>query len=321
MPLSDDPSAVTLRKDVLQAFDNLNGVHPGYRPVHAKGAFLSGAFTPSAEARSLTSAPHIQQASTPVIVRLSDFAGIPNIPDNDPQGASPRGFAIRFQLAEHLHTDIVAHSVEGFPVRTAEDFVKFLSAVQASGPDAPHPSPIESFLGSHPKALQYVQAPKPIPASLASESFFAVSAFKFTNSAGVEQFGRYRILPQEQAAYPDPVTVAAKGPDFLFQELTARLRQGPISYRITVRLAAPGDPVDDATVQWPADRPEVELGVVSLTSEIPQSDVDARRIIFDPIPRVQGIDPSADPLFEPRADVYLASGRRRREALARSATA
>jgi catalase len=39
-----------------------------------------------------------------------------------------------------------------------------------------------------------------------------------------------------------------------------------------------------------------------------------RQIIFDPIPRVDGIEPSADPLFEPRANVYLLSGRRRRSA-------
>jgi hypothetical protein len=35
---------------------------------------------------------------------------------------------------------------------------------------------------------------------------------------------------------------------------------------------------------------------------------------FDPIPRVDGIEASADPLFEPRANIYLMSGRRRRAA-------
>jgi len=32
----------------------------------------------------------------------------------------------------------------------------------------------------------------------------------------------------------------------------------------------------------------------------------------DPIPRVDGIEASADPLFEPRANTYSMSGRRRR---------
>jgi hypothetical protein len=39
-----------------------------------------------------------------------------------------------------------------------------------------------------------------------------------------------------------------------------------------------------------------------------------QHIIFDPIPRVGGIEASADPLFEPRANIYLMSGRRRRSA-------
>ena len=39
-----------------------------------------------------------------------------------------------------------------------------------------------------------------------------------------------------------------------------------------------------------------------------------KHIIFDPIPRVEGIEPSADPLLELRAAIYLLSGRRRRAA-------
>lgn len=39
-----------------------------------------------------------------------------------------------------------------------------------------------------------------------------------------------------------------------------------------------------------------------------------RRIIFDPIPRVDGIEPSGDPLLDLRAAIYLLSGRRRRQA-------
>ena len=39
-----------------------------------------------------------------------------------------------------------------------------------------------------------------------------------------------------------------------------------------------------------------------------------KHIIFDPIPRIDGIEPSGDPLLELRAAVYLISGRRRRAA-------
>ena len=124
-----------LSRDALQAFDELFGLHPGYRPVHAKGILLSGIFTPSSSIRTLTRAPHVSRPSIPIALRFSDFTGIPAIPDYD-ENASPRGFAVRFYLAEHVHTDIIAHSVDAFPTRTAEEFVEFLRAIGASGPAA-----------------------------------------------------------------------------------------------------------------------------------------------------------------------------------------
>jgi catalase len=45
--------------------------------------------------------------------------GIPTITDNE-QGAVPRGFAVRFHLGKHVHTDIIGHSADAFPARTAE---------------------------------------------------------------------------------------------------------------------------------------------------------------------------------------------------------
>src|SRR5215469_7428710 len=105
----------TLAQQLLDAFDQLQGVHPGFRPAHAKGLMCSGVFTPSAEAPKLTRAPHANNSSTPVTVRYSDTSGLPTIPDNDPARSGPRGFAIRFHLDEHLHTDIIGHSFDGFP--------------------------------------------------------------------------------------------------------------------------------------------------------------------------------------------------------------
>jgi catalase len=315
MPLTTDEKLLTLSRNALEALDKVDGgVHPGFRPAHAKGILLKGAFTPSKEASSLTRAPHIQRASTSVTVRLSDFAGVPTVPDNDQQNASPRGCAIRFHLDEHVHTDIVAHSVDNFPSRTAEGFVDFLNALIATDPSGPHPNAIEQFLGTHPAALAFVQAPKPIPTSFARESFFAVSAFKFTNTDGVSQYGRYRILPVAGNEYLDDAAAAAKTPNFLFDELKDRVTKGPVQYRIVVQLARDGDPTDDATVRWPEDRPQLTLGEITLTAIAPDNPTEQQRLIFDPIPRVDGIEASADPLFEPRANVYLLSGRRRRAA-------
>ena len=47
-----------LAQQLLDAFDQVQGVHPGFRPAHAKGLMCSGTFVPSAEAAKLTRAPH-----------------------------------------------------------------------------------------------------------------------------------------------------------------------------------------------------------------------------------------------------------------------
>ena len=315
MPLTTDEKILALSRETIEVFDRANGgVHPGFRPAHAKGVLLKGTFTPSSEAASLTRAPHLQRSSTPVTVRFSDFAGIPSVADNDPQGASPRGFAVRFHLAEHVHTDIIAHSVDDFPARTAEGLVEFLNALIATDPAGPHPNAIEQFLAAHPAAMTFVQIPKPIPSSFAKESFFAVSAFKFTNPDGVSHYGRYRVLPVAGNEYLDETEAARRGPDFLFDEIKERVAKEPVRFRIVMQLADEGDTVDDATVRWPEDRPQLAFGEINLQEITPNNAGEQRQIIFDPIPRVDGIEASADPLFEPRANVYLMSGRRRRAA-------
>ena len=315
MPLTTDEKLLALSRETIETFDKANGgVHPGFRPAHAKGILLTGAFTPAPEAASLTRAPHLQRNSTPVTVRFSDFAGIPTVADNHPQGADPRGFAVRFHLGEHVHTDIIGHSVDSFPARTAEGLVEFLNALIATDPAGPHPNAIEQFLGAHPAAAAFTQIPKPIPTSFARESFFAVSAFKFTNADGGSRYGRYRVLPAAGNEYLGEAEAAARSPNFLFDEIKERVAKEPVRFRVIVQLAQDGDITDDATVRWPEERPQLAFGELSLREIMPNNAGAQQQIIFDPIPRADGIEASADPLFEPRANIYLMSGRRRRAA-------
>lgn len=313
MPLPSDEKIVALGEKLIQQFDTIFGVHPGFRPAHAKGVLVNGTFRPSSNAKTLTRAPHVTRESTPVIARFSNSTGLPMIPDNAPD-ANPRGLAIRFQLAEHVHTDIVSHSTDGFPTRTGDEFLAFLQAAIASAKTTESPKPIEVFLGTHPAALAFVQAPKPTPSSFAREQYFGITAFRFTNSDGVSRFGRYRITPEAGTEYLDDSAAASKGENFLFDELQQRLTAGPVRFRISVQLANEGDVVDDATIHWPEDREVIELGTMELNEVVTDTPEQQKKIIFDPIPRVDGIEPSGDPLLELRAAVYLLSGRRRRAA-------
>ncbi len=313
MPLPSDEKLIQLSSDLIEQIQVIFGRHPGLRPAHAKGILLTGTFTPDPQAASLTRAPHAARASTPVTVRFSNSTGLPTIPDNAPN-ANPRGMAIRFHLAERVHTDVIGHSADGFPTRTGQEFLEFLRAVAASASAKTSPTPIEAFLGAHPAALAYVQTPKPSPSSFAREAYFGVTAMRFLDKQGVARHGRYRIAPRAGVEHLDEATAQAKSADYLFDELAHRVAAGPIRFDIHVQVAADSDKVDDATIHWPEDRPMIHFGTLALTAEAPDNAAQQQRIIFDPIPRVDGIEPSDDPLLELRAAVYLLSGRARRQA-------
>lgn len=313
MPLPTDEKLIGLAQDLLQQFDTIFGLHPGFRPAHAKGIMLTGTFKPAPAASTLTRAPHMNRESTPVSVRFSDATGLPLIPDNDPN-ANPRGCGIRFHLAERVHTDIISHSANGFPVRTGQEFLEFLRALAASDPSKISGSPLEAFLGSHPKALAFVQLPKTVPSSFAKEAYYGITAMRFTNQDGQTRHGRYRIVPEAGVNHLSDGAAAAVSANYLFDELAERVAKGPILFRIVAQLANQGDQVNDATEQWPEDRALLDLGTIALTTLAAGNAHEQKWTIFDPIPRVDGIDPSDDPLLELRAALYLISGRRRRAA-------
>ena len=313
MPLPSDEKLLALSNDLLAQFDAMFGMHPGFRPAHAKGTMLKGTFRPASRAAGLSRAVHFTQPETPVLVRFSNSTGLPLLPDNDPN-ADPRGMAVRFVLGEHKHTDIVAHSANAFPAQNGQEFLEFLRAAAASDPAQLKGSPLEAFLGSHPAALRFVQLPKPAPTSFARDSYFGLTAMRFLDAKGVARYGRYRIVPEDGNEYVGDGELKLRDADYLMNEIRARVAKGPVRLKVMVQVAGEGDDVNNATVLWPEEREVVEAGTLELTGLVNDDAAEQKTIIFDPIPRLDGIEPSDDPLLELRAAVYLISGRRRRAA-------
>lgn len=289
--------------------DTLNklsgGPHAGYRANHAKGVLVTGEFTPAPTAMALSKAPHFAKA-VPVLVRFSNGTGVPTMPDADPNG-SPHGIAIRFQLPGGDNTDIVSISANTFPVATPEDFLGLLQAIAASGPGAAKPSPIEQFLGSHPAAAKWVGTPRPAPASFGTLAFYGINAFKFTNAKGVSRYARYQILPVAGEQALEAADAAKAAPNYLMDELPRRVAKGPVKFRLVAQVAKAGDPINDGTVAWPADREVVELGTISLTGT-PAEQVQAQKtLLFNPLLLPAGIEPSADPVLLARPGAYAIS--------------
>ncbi|MBP0617579.1 catalase family peroxidase [Jiella mangrovi] len=298
-------SPTVVAKAIVDAFDRLfGGPHPSFRSVHAKGILLEGRFVPDPHAAQLSRAIHLQGASVPIVVRFSDFAGVPTIADNAPE-ANPKGMAVKFMLSDGGSTDIVAHSYNGFPAATPEEFLAFLTAL-GSGPEQ-----FATHVASHPAARLFVDAPKPAPLSFASESYFGVNAFNFKNAEGVSHFGKYYFAPLAGEAHLTDAQAAAEKPDYLFSEVQARLRNGPIRFALRVQLAEAGDSLTDGSFPWPRSRRFVQLGILELTAVGANQKQRQRDILFTPLSLVGGIAPSDDPMLISRTRAYRVSHRRR----------
>ena len=309
MPLSSNDATNETAENLVKTLKGAFSTPAGFRPAHARGILLSGTFTPTSEAASLSNAKHFNDASTPITSRLSNSTGIPVIPDND-GNANPRGFATRFNLGldsngRRSHTDIVLHSTAFFPMRTGQGFLKLLGAI-GSGT-------VGDFLASHPSAAAFVQDPKPTPSSFATEKYFGVNAIKLIKDDKIT-FVRYRITPDAGESHLSEEEAKSKDPAFLHNEIQTRVIDGPISFKFLGQIAEEGDITDDATIHWPKDRKIVELGTLKLEKVVDDNDEEQRKIIFDPVPRVEGLGPSDDPLLDMRASTYLISGRERRAA-------
>lgn len=309
--MSASAAPKTVIAQLVDTLRELAGPHPGFRPAHAKGIVCSGAFRASPDARRVSRAPHLQGGSVPTVIRFSNANGNPDVHDGSP---GVRSMSVKFQLPDGAAADILANSIEGFMARTPEEFLEFLRA-QLPDPATGKPAPdaLPKFLASHPAAQAFIGRlmQKPVPASYARTSYHAEHAFLFTAADSSRRFGRYHFMPEAGEASLPPDEAGKRSPSFLREELEARLRNGPVVFRLLLQIAAESDPIDDVTALWPADRPRVELGRLEVTGISPASAAEERRLIFDPTNRTDGIELSADPILLARSAAYAISYERR----------
>jgi len=156
-----------------------------------------------------------------------------------------------------------------------------------------------------------VSTPRPAPESFATLAFYGINAFKFTNAGGVSRYGRYQIRPAAGEHALSDAAAAKAAPDYLMDDLPRRIAKGPVKFRLLVQLAQPGDPVNDPTVVWPADRKLLELGTISLTGTVKDQVAEQKALMFNPLSLLAGIEPSDDPVLLARPAAYGVSFSRR----------
>ena len=105
----------------------------------------------------------------------------------------------------------------------------------------------------------------------------------------------------------------AMSPNFLSQELRTRLANGPVKFRLVVQIANTGGPTNDPSLVWPDDRRTVEMGTISVTSIVADSDAAQKALVFFPTALTDGIELSDDPLPALRTSAYAMSFARRQQ--------
>ncbi|MBJ9422888.1 catalase family peroxidase [Acinetobacter seifertii] len=282
----------------------------GYRVNHAKGIVLTGLFTPSKQASSISTAPHFSQ-SVPVIVRLSNSTGIPNIEDHNPK-ASPRGIAIRFTLPNNQHTDIVGHSVEGFPADTPEEFLNFLSVANQAESD---PDKFSNYINAHEASKHFFSLLGQTPKSFATTAFYPLHTFKFINQHQQVTLGRYQVQPILGVQYLSDKDAGLKDKNFLQTDLVEQLTKTAIQYHLVLQVSKPEDDVMRISQPWLGPHEIIDLGTITLNKVGDDQLRLNQDLAFDPTTLITGIESVQDPMFVIRSPSYRLSTIRRSQEL------
>ncbi|AWN49389.1 catalase [Methylobacterium terrae] len=301
--------AATTAEQTIAAMTKIFGDHPGKRSNHAKGVVVEGSFTPSADAKTLSKASVFAGPAVPVTVRFSDATGLPQIPDGAPE-ANPHGLSIKFKPADGTEMDVVANSLKFFPVATGEEFRDLLVAITRSGPDAQKPTPVEQFMAAHPSAPKALATAR-TPSSFGRQVYHGVNAFLLVDAVGKRNAFRYRFVPVAGEEILSADDAKAKAPNYLVEEMPARLAKEPVAFRVEAQIAQAGDSTKDSTIPWPDDRRFVDLGTLTLTKAVPDSQTVEKALLFMPNNLPDGVEVSDDPLIDARVQAYAISFGRR----------
>ncbi|GAB7126179.1 catalase family peroxidase [Silvimonas sp. JCM 19000] len=290
---------------IISTFNANFGEHPGFRRNHAKGVCVLGYFDGNGSASSLSTAALFGAARTPVIGRFAVPGGNPGIAD----GSVPvRSMALQFTLPGGEQWRMGMNNTAVFAVNTPQGFYQQLLATRpdpATG--KPDPAKVAAFYAAHPEtaAVRAWSKAHPPSSGLGNGTYYSINAFELIDAHGQRHAVRWAMQPEQ--AYQALSKPAPKDADFLSHDLQQQLQQGPLRWHLILTLAAPGDPTNDATKAWPADRPTVDAGTLTLQSSAQQADGPCRDINFDPTILPHGVTVSDDPLLAARQGAYSRS--------------
>jgi catalase len=277
------------------------GVALGYRRNHAKGICFTGVFEANGAGSAVSDAQVFTRGRYPALGRFNLCTADPNAPDAT---VRIRGMGLQISTPDGQEWRSAMIDPPFFPVSTPQGFYGMLIASASKDPNA-----MKTFAAAHPEFAAFGAWAKSTPwtGSYAEDRFNSLNSFVFSDSSGAEKTVRWSLLPAAQPVPISPDDLAKRGPDFLEQEITERVRGGPQRWTMVVTVANPGDPTADPSKAWPEDRRTVEVGTLTVQQIEPDRDGPCRDINFDPTVLPSGMRTSDDPFPAARSSIYAKS--------------
>jgi catalase len=296
--------------DIVNVIEGPQGPHLGFRRAHAKGICIAGSFVGSPQARMLSKATVFQGAAVPVTGRMAEATPDPFAND---AAVGVRSMALRLQPVGGDEWRTAMNDTPGDDISTPQ---AFYDEAVAGTPDPntgkPDPRKMAAFLAAHPEAVAFQARAKakPLASGFVDDSYNGIDGFIFVDPAGHRRLVRWSMVSEAPFATLTPEARAKAAPNYIFDDLLARVREQPLRWRMVATLAQPGD-VNRAAVVWPAGRETVDMGELTIDRVYSEATGNCQDLTFDPLVLPAGIAPSDDPLPYARSAVYGDSFRRR----------
>jgi catalase len=285
---------------LLGLIHGIFGIHPTYRSFHAAGAIYRGSFTATPEAKVYTRAIHMQGDRIPVTVRYSLGGGDPS--------AAPKqtaGMATKFYLADGRVTDLVMLNAPTFPTRNVDELVELIGCFNTETHQLDM-AKLQPFLATHPATASALALRKglPAPVSFAQTAYHAIHAFRFVNADGIGVHAKYHWIPEANVAGQTVEELQALPNEHLFDEMAARIADGPCKFHLELELGEDNDPTDDPTQLWPKERKRVVIGELELVAKTSVEEIGDPIMLHDPTRVTDGIELTEDPIIHARRGAY-----------------
>jgi catalase len=303
------PHALTPAR-FIDTFEEVNGAHPGFRRNHAKGIAVHGYFEANGQGSHLSKAVVFRPGRVAVVGRFALAGGMPYAAD---AVGNVLSMALSFSLPDGEEWRTGMNALPVFAVSTAQAFHDQLIAMRPDpGTGKPDPVRVKAFLARYPETARAIQTIKAQPhaSGFDDSTFNSLNAFELVDEEGRSTPVRWSMVPEQPLVAAAPRS-SNDDANFLFDDLIVRLSRQPLRWHLVLMVGRPGDPTNDATLAWPADRERIDAGTLTLDSVESEETSAVRTINFDPLVLPDGIAGSDDPLLSARSAAYSQSFTRR----------